>query len=158
MRDGLAGLRKDNTGYDLRDLFIGSEGTLGIITAATMKFPPQPAANSPPGRLCLRWNTLLTAGHGAPAAGAEPTGFEVMGQFALSLVGKHTPQVLLWRRQRAFLGRPKRLFSGEPNAVGSAHGACARNSDSESKNTPARFESLLETAFEMAARDRRRGG
>ena len=37
MWDGLTGLRKDNTGYDLRDLFIGSEGTLGIITAATMK-------------------------------------------------------------------------------------------------------------------------
>ncbi|MDP3825040.1 MAG: FAD-binding oxidoreductase, partial [Polaromonas sp.] len=35
--EGLSGLRKDNTGYDLRDLFIGSEGTLGIITAATMK-------------------------------------------------------------------------------------------------------------------------
>ena len=35
--DGLRGLRKDNTGYDLRDLFIGSEGTLGIITAATLK-------------------------------------------------------------------------------------------------------------------------
>ena len=34
--DGLSGLRKDNTGYDLRDLFIGSEGTLGIITAATL--------------------------------------------------------------------------------------------------------------------------
>ncbi|MEG2049050.1 MAG: FAD-binding oxidoreductase, partial [Comamonas sp.] len=42
--DGLKGLRKDNTGYDLRDLFIGSEGTLGIITAATMKLFPQPAA------------------------------------------------------------------------------------------------------------------
>ncbi|MEG1102771.1 MAG: FAD-binding oxidoreductase, partial [Comamonas sp.] len=42
--NGLTGLRKDNTGYDLRDLFIGSEGTLGIITAATMKLFPQPAA------------------------------------------------------------------------------------------------------------------
>jgi FAD/FMN-containing dehydrogenase len=40
--DGLSGLRKDNTGYDLRDLFIGSEGTLGIITAATLKLQPQP--------------------------------------------------------------------------------------------------------------------
>src|SRR6202000_3264499 len=39
---GLSGLRKDNTGYDLRDLFIGSEGTLGIITAATLKLYPQP--------------------------------------------------------------------------------------------------------------------
>ncbi len=42
--DGLSGLRKDNTGYDLRDLFIGSEGTLGVITAATLKLFPQPAA------------------------------------------------------------------------------------------------------------------
>ncbi|TEA77534.1 FAD-binding oxidoreductase [Allopusillimonas ginsengisoli] len=41
---GLRGLRKDNTGYDLRDLYIGSEGTLGIITAATVKLYPQPVA------------------------------------------------------------------------------------------------------------------
>jgi FAD/FMN-containing dehydrogenase len=52
---GLSGLRKDNTGYDLRDLFIGSEGTLGVITAATMKLYPLPAATSPPGRPCPRW-------------------------------------------------------------------------------------------------------
>ena len=42
--NGLTGLRKDNTGYDLRHLMIGSEGTLGIITAATMKLYPLPAA------------------------------------------------------------------------------------------------------------------
>ena len=42
--DGLRGLRKDNTGYDLRDLFIGAEGTLGVITAATLKLHPMPAA------------------------------------------------------------------------------------------------------------------
>ena len=41
---GLAGLRKDNTGYDLRDLLIGSEGTLAIITAATLALHPPPAA------------------------------------------------------------------------------------------------------------------
>jgi D-lactate dehydrogenase (cytochrome) len=40
--DGLRALRKDNTGYDLRDLFIGAEGTLGIITAATLKLYPKP--------------------------------------------------------------------------------------------------------------------
>ena len=44
--DMLSGLRKDNTGYDLRDLFIGSEGTLGIITAATMRLFPKPVAVS----------------------------------------------------------------------------------------------------------------
>ena len=42
--DGLRGLRKDNTGYDLRDLFIGAEGTLGIITAAVLQLYPQPRA------------------------------------------------------------------------------------------------------------------
>ncbi|HEY8357830.1 MAG TPA: FAD-binding oxidoreductase [Ramlibacter sp.] len=42
--DGLRGLRKDNTGYDLRDIYIGSEGTLGVITAATLKLFPLPAA------------------------------------------------------------------------------------------------------------------
>ncbi|HZF79845.1 MAG TPA: FAD-binding oxidoreductase, partial [Rubrivivax sp.] len=42
--EGLSGLRKDNTGYDLRDLFIGCEGTLGVITAATLKLHPRPAA------------------------------------------------------------------------------------------------------------------
>src|SRR5690554_2066154 len=42
--NGLRGLRKDNTGYDLRDLYVGSEGTLGIITAATLGLYPRPVA------------------------------------------------------------------------------------------------------------------
>src|SRR5690554_1211167 len=42
--NGLRGLRKDNTGYDLRDLYVGSEGTLGIITAATLGLYPLPVA------------------------------------------------------------------------------------------------------------------
>ena len=44
--DGLRGLRKDNTGYDLKQLFIGAEGTLGIITAAVLKLHPQPSASA----------------------------------------------------------------------------------------------------------------
>ncbi|MET1115852.1 MAG: FAD-binding oxidoreductase [Comamonas sp.] len=43
---GLRALRKDNTGYDLRDLFIGSEGTLGVITAAVLKLSPRPVARA----------------------------------------------------------------------------------------------------------------
>ena len=42
--NGLRGLRKDNTGYDLKQLYIGSEGSLGVITAATMKLYPRPVA------------------------------------------------------------------------------------------------------------------
>ncbi len=92
--DGLSGLRKDNTGYDLRDLFIGSEGTLGVITAATLKLFPQPAATLtawaavPSMEAAVR---LLTLARGRLASGL--TGFEVMGRFALSLVARHFPQL-----------------------------------------------------------------
>src|SRR5687767_12293136 len=43
--DGLRGLRKDNTGYDLKQLFLGAEGTLGIITAAVLRLHPKPTAS-----------------------------------------------------------------------------------------------------------------
>jgi len=89
---GLRGLRKDNTGYDLRDLFIGAEGTLGIITGAVLKLYPQPKASI----------TALAA-MASPAAalrllsimqdhcGSSLTGFELMSAFCLRLVAKHFP-------------------------------------------------------------------
>jgi len=67
--DGLSGLRKDNTGYDLRDLFIGSEGTLGIITAATMKLAPLPAATTTALAACATLADCGAAGAGAHAPG-----------------------------------------------------------------------------------------
>ena len=92
--NGLSGLRKDNTGYDLRDLFVGSEGTLGIITAATMKLYPLPAAQ------LTAWAAVPSLEHAVALLGlahqhlgAGLTGFEVMGQFALSLVRKHFAQL-----------------------------------------------------------------
>ena len=130
---GLTGLRKDNTGYDLRDLFIGSEGTLGIITAATLKLYPQPAAQ------LTAWAavpsleaavSLLGLAHQRLSAGL--TGFEVMGQFALSLVNKHFPalRVPLWAE--------------------SLWCVLLENSDSESEgHARAQLESLLEAAFEQ---------
>ena len=91
--NGLSGLRKDNTGYDLRHLFIGSEGTLGVITAATMKLFPLPKsmmtayASVPSLEAAVE---LLGLAHQHLSSGL--TGFEVMGAFALSLVRKHFPQ------------------------------------------------------------------
>lgn len=76
---GLKGLRKDNTGYSLRDVFIGSEGTLGIITAATLKLYSQPAAQST-ALLALAsvQDAVTLLGHARQGFGAALTGFELM--------------------------------------------------------------------------------
>ena len=129
---GLSGLRKDNTGYDLRDLFVGSEGTLGIITAATLKLYPQPAARLTAWAAVPSMQAaveLLGLAHRHLGAGL--TGFEVMGQFALGLVDKHFPQLRV------------PLFKEAPWCV------LLENSDSESEaHARERFERLLETAFD----------
>ena len=131
--DGLSGLRKDNTGYDLTDLFIGAEGTLGIITAACMKLYPQPAAQ------LTAWAAVPSMEQAAALLalahqhlGAGLTGFEVMGQFALSLVARHMPQ------QRV------PLYETSPWCV------LLENSDSESEqHARTQFERLLEAALEQ---------
>jgi FAD/FMN-containing dehydrogenase len=91
---GLRSLRKDNTGYDLRDLFIGAEGTLGIITGAVIKLFPRPKATLT--ALAAMQTTdaalaLLTLAR--QRCGATLTGFELMSQFCLELVAKHYPQM-----------------------------------------------------------------
>jgi len=91
---GLSGLRKDNTGYDLRDLFIGSEGTLGIITAATLKLAPQPAAVMTALAACASLDDCVALlARSRARLGAALTGFEVMGRFARQLVARHYPQL-----------------------------------------------------------------
>ena len=92
--EGLTGLRKDNTGYDLRDLFIGSEGTLGVITAATLKLAPQPAAVTTSLAACASLEACVALlALARRRLGAGLTGFEVMGRFALDLVARHFPQL-----------------------------------------------------------------
>ena len=129
--NGLTGLRKDNTGYDLRNLMIGSEGTLGVITAATMKLYPLPAAQLTAWAAVPSMEAavqLLGLAH--QALGPGLTGFEVMGQFALSLVDKHYPQLRV------------PLFKETPWCV------LLENSDSENEtHARAQFETLLEAAL-----------
>ena len=91
---GLSSLKKDNTGYDLRDLFVGAEGTLGIITAATLKLFPKPrsvettfaAIASPADAL-----TLLDISRNT-AAGSL-TSFELIPQIAIDFVVRHGPSI-----------------------------------------------------------------
>jgi FAD/FMN-containing dehydrogenase len=90
---GLRGLRKDNTGYDLRDLYIGSEGTLGIITAATLKLYPLPVAQC---TALLGMASVSDAVAVLAAArkgfGASLTGFELIGGVCLHGVVQCYPQ------------------------------------------------------------------
>jgi FAD/FMN-containing dehydrogenase len=91
---GLKSLRKDNTGYDVKSLFVGAEGTLGIITAACLKLFPQPAdtatalvgIDSPQHALDLLAR-LRTA------AGDQVTSFELMPRLGVELTVKHVPGV-----------------------------------------------------------------
>ncbi|MBX3703911.1 MAG: FAD-binding oxidoreductase [Steroidobacteraceae bacterium] len=90
--DQLRGLRKDNTGYDVKQLFIGAEGTLGIVTAACLRLFPRPAvtatafaALASPGAAL----TLLTQLRAA--LGDAITTFELVPRLALELVCRHVP-------------------------------------------------------------------
>jgi FAD/FMN-containing dehydrogenase len=90
--NGLRKLKKDNTGYDLRHLFIGAEGTLGIITAAVLKLYPAPRSSetafvgvaSPQDALELLKIAQARAGHAV-------TSFELMTRLGIELSVKHPP-------------------------------------------------------------------
>jgi FAD/FMN-containing dehydrogenase len=101
--DGLRGLRKDNTGYDLKHLFIGAEGTLGVITAATLKLYPLPAARMTAlaALPSLEAATRLLE-RARAAAGAALTAFEVMGRITL----QHAVEMLPALRMPLPLAQP----------------------------------------------------
>ena len=92
--DGLRRLKKDNSGYDLRDLFIGAEGTLGVITGAVLKMVPRPRGRqvayaglaSPDAALALFEKA-------AQRCGAALTGFELMPRIGVEFTTKHIPGV-----------------------------------------------------------------
>jgi len=90
----LRSLRKDNTGYDVKSLFIGAEGTLGVITAACLKLFPKPGdiATALVG-LDTPQHALELLGHLRRSAGEELTAFELMPRIAVELTVKHIPGV-----------------------------------------------------------------
>jgi FAD/FMN-containing dehydrogenase len=128
---GLTGLRKDNTGYDLRDLFIGSEGTLGIITAATLKLYPRPAAVT---TALAVTETLESAVELLQLAqsrlGPALTGFEAMNRTSLDLVRKHFPAL-----PQPLGAAPWTVLLEQSDAEGELH-------------AQALFEGVLEAALE----------
>jgi len=130
--NGLRGLRKDNTGYDLKDLYVGAEGTLGVITAATLKLYPLPVAQVtalaavPDPQAAMRLLELAQA-----RLAASLTGFELISDYCLTIVERHFAQC---RR---------------PMAQASPWYVLLESSDAESEAHAAeRFEALCGEAFE----------
>ncbi|MDR6871434.1 FAD/FMN-containing dehydrogenase [Bosea sp. BE125] len=88
--NGLRQLRKDNTGYDLKNLFIGAEGTLGIITAAVLKLFPLPAARATAFLAVPSPDEALALLNAAKAgAGGTLTTFEILSRTGLDFVLRH---------------------------------------------------------------------
>jgi len=90
--NGLRGLRKDNTGYDLKHLFVGAEGTLGVITAAVLKLFPKPSATA------TAWSAVKSPDAALEMlallrrhCGDRINAFELMSRNCLELVLRHIP-------------------------------------------------------------------
>ena len=131
--NGLSALRKDNTGYDLRDLFIGAEGTLGIITAASLQLFTLPLAQRTALALMAHAQDAVELLQAARAAlGAGLTAFELMSTHSLQLVQRHFPQLRL------------------PLELSTPWCVLLELSDSESEDhAQARLEAVLGTALEQ---------
>jgi FAD/FMN-containing dehydrogenase len=116
--DGLRALRKDNTGYDLKHLFVGSEGTLGVITAAVLKLFPRPRATAT-ALLATKSPTTALAllGHLKRRLGNEVTAFELISAPALKLVRDY-----LHDDEPLFDGTPDWLVLAETSSQGDQQG------------------------------------
>ena len=129
--NGLRGLRKDNTGYDLKSLFIGSEGTLGIITGAVLKLYPAPAGRvaawvgaDTPAQVVALLSRLQSV------CGERLTAFEMMSAACLDLVVAHVSG------------------AASPLAARHAYHALLELSDTEPAGLPALLEAALGAALE----------
>jgi FAD/FMN-containing dehydrogenase len=128
--EGLRALRKDNTGYDLKHLFIGAEGTLGIVTAASLKLFPKPRSRA------TAWLAVASPAAAVELlarlrdlAGDRVTAFELVSRPSLALVLQHIPD------------------TRDPLAQAHPWYALLELSDSQGEDA---LDALLETALERA--------
>ena len=129
--DGLRGLRKDNTGYDLKQLFLGAEGTLGMITAAVLRLYPKPTASA------TAWIALATPRAAVEllatlcgAIGERISAFELVSRDCLEAVLAHVPGHARPARRAASLVRAGRV---RPTAA--AARVCSSGWKARSANT-----------------------
>ena len=123
--DGLTALRKDNTGYDLKQLFIGSEGTLGIITGAVLKLFPLPRERHTAFVALDQVNSVLELLSRARKASADTVStFELIPRIGIDLSLKHMPETVdpLAESHEWYA-----LIEFESGAVGSELGAAMEN-------------------------------
>ena len=93
--DGLRRLRKDNTGYDMKQVFIGAEGTLGVITAAVLKLFPKPKAREAGLAACADVEALLELFDRVQGeTGADLNAFEVWARVGMDMALAHVPGVV----------------------------------------------------------------
>ncbi len=131
--DGMRRLKKDNTGYDLRDLFIGAEGTLGIITGAVLKLFPRPLGHQVGfAGLSSTQDALRLFELASRICGTALTGFELMARVGMEFTLKNTPG------------------ARDPLAKAHAWYVLIDISSSDSAETAERMmQSVLEKAFEQ---------
>jgi D-lactate dehydrogenase (cytochrome) len=92
---GLRALRKDNTGYDLKQLFIGGEGTLGIVTAATLRLFPLPKGIETAFLGLSRVEDAMELfSRARMASGDQLTAFELISRFGIDMALKHVPGII----------------------------------------------------------------
>jgi FAD/FMN-containing dehydrogenase len=93
--NGLRTLRKDNTGYDLKHLFIGGEGTLGIITAATLRLYPKPWQKVAAFVAVTDLDAVMRLfARAREASGDQVTAFELIPRIGVEISAKHVPGVV----------------------------------------------------------------
>ena len=116
----LKSLRKDNTGYDVKSLFMGAEGTLGIITAACLKLFPQSADTATAlAGIDSPQKALDMLARLRTAAGDQVTSFELMPRIAVEITVKHVPALpTRWSRNAPWYPAHRAVLAESPSEPG----------------------------------------